>query len=139
MLRYRRDLILPMNGQPVMCCDLVHKSHLNNEVGDMRAQRQKHNGVRLEAHFEKKSLTPASIWTDNLRVAFELPAEGLANGLSFKVGDEVQAKIYGFVNGQVIGLWDAGYVYYIETEDEETSNVWAPQDVDHFVRATPPE
>lgn len=27
----------------------------------MRAQRQKHNGVRLEAHFEKKSLTSASI------------------------------------------------------------------------------
>ena len=72
-------------------------------------------------------------------MAFKLPAEGLANGLSFKVGDEVQAKTYGFVNGQVIGLWDAGYIYYIETEDEETSNVWAPQDVDHFVRARPPE
>jgi hypothetical protein len=127
-----------MNGHPVMCCDFVLKSHLNNEVGDMRAQRQKHNGVRLEAH-EKKSLTPASIRTANLRMTFELPAEGLANGLRFKVGDEVQANIYGFVNGQVIGLWDAGYVYYIETEDEETSNVWAPQDVDHFVRARPPE
>ena len=41
------------------------------------------------------------------------------------MGDEVQAKTYGFVNRQVIGLWDAGYVFYIET-------VWAPQDVDHL-------
>ncbi len=122
-----------------MCCDLLHESHLNNEVGDMRAQRQKHNCVRLEVHFEKKSLTPALIRTENLRVAFELPAEGFANGLRFKVGDEVQANTYGFVNGQVTELWDTGYVYRIELEDEETSNVWAPQDVDYFVRTRPPE
>ena len=84
-------------------------------------------------HFEKKIIKPASTRRENLRVAFELPAEGLVNGLRFKVGDKVQANTCGFVNGQVVK------VYRIELEDEERSNVWAPQDVNHFVRARPSE
>ena len=38
------NLVLPMNGCPVMCCSLVHESHLNSEVGDVTTQHKTRNG-----------------------------------------------------------------------------------------------
>ena len=73
----------------------------------------------------------------NLRVAFQLPTEGLENGLRFKVGDKVQANCGGFVDGIIIKLWDFGNPYRIELEDDEKTNVWGPKDEDYYVRKRP--
>ncbi|KAL9187574.1 hypothetical protein ACHAXT_001677 [Thalassiosira profunda] len=54
--------------------------------------------------------------------------------LRFKVGDKVQANIGEFTNGVVKALWDDGNAYRIELEDEEMTNVYAPIDVDTYVR-----
>lgn len=47
-------------------------------------------------HFKKKSLSPAKLRLENLRVA---------NGLRFKVGDKVQAQVGRFVDGVIIKFW----------------------------------
>ncbi len=52
-------------------------------------------------------------------MAFQLPKEGLTNGLHFKVGDKFHVNSCGFVNGQIIKLWDAGFAYCNKLEDEE--------------------
>lgn len=59
----------------------------------------------------------------------------LVNDLRFKVGDLVQANIGEFVNGKIIKLWDDGNAYRIELDDGEKTNVFAPIDVDTYVRA----
>jgi hypothetical protein len=135
--RFPIDHVLPNIGCPVMCVGLVREAHLNHEVGDVRAILKTKNGVRVVVHFEKKSLSPAKLRLENLRVAFQLPTEGLENGLRFKVGDKVQAYVGEFVDGVVIKLWDFGNPYRIELEDEEKSNVWGPKDEDYCVRARP--
>jgi hypothetical protein len=55
--------------------------------------------------------------------------------LRFKVGDSVQANIGEFVNGKIKKLWDDGNAYRVELEDGEGTNVYAPIDVDTYVRA----
>ena len=87
-------------------------------------------------HFKKKSLSPAKLRLENLRVAFQLPTEGLENGLRFKVGDKVQAQVGGFVDGVIIKLWDFGNPYRIELEDDEKTNLWGP--ITRYVRKRPP-
>ena len=59
----------------------------------------------------------------------------LVNDLRFKVGDLVQANVGEFVNGKIIKLWDDGNAYRIELDDGEKTNVFAPIDVDTYVRA----
>ena len=54
--------------------------------------------------------------------------------LRFKVGDKVQANTGEFVDGTVIALWDDGNAYRIELQDDEKTNVYAPIDVDTYVR-----
>jgi len=122
-----------------MCVGLVREAHLNHEVGDVRAILKTKKGVRVVVHFEKKCLSPAKLRLENLRVAFQLPTEGLENGLRFKVGDKVQAQVGGFVDVIIIKLWDFGNPYRIELKDEEKSNVWGPEDMDDYVRARPLE
>mmetsp|Transcript_30267 Transcript_30267/g.52410 ORF Transcript_30267/g.52410 Transcript_30267/m.52410 type:complete len:396 (+) Transcript_30267:20-1207(+) len=55
--------------------------------------------------------------------------------LRFKVGDKVQANTGEFVDGKVIALWDDGNAYRIELQDDDKTNVYAPIDVDTYVRA----
>jgi len=55
--------------------------------------------------------------------------------LRFKVGDKVQANTGEFINGKIKALWDDGNAYRIELEDEERTNVYAPLDVNTYVRA----
>ena len=131
------DQVLPNIGCPVMCVGLVREAHLNHEVGDVRAILKTKKGVRVVVHFKKKSLSPAKLRLENLRVAFQLPTEGLENGLRFKVGDKVQAQVGGFVDGVIIKLWDFGNPYRIELEDDEKTNVWGPKDEDYYVRKRP--
>jgi len=55
--------------------------------------------------------------------------------LRFKVGDKVQANVGEYTNGKVVKVWDDGNAYRIELEDGEGTNVYAPIDVDTYVRA----
>jgi len=55
--------------------------------------------------------------------------------LRFKVGDKVQCNIGKFVDGVVLKQWDDGNAYRIEVQDEKKTNVWAPIDVDAYVRS----
>jgi len=59
----------------------------------------------------------------------------VTNGLRFKVGDKVQANIGAYTNGTIKALWDDGNAYRIELDDDEKTNVYAPVDVDTYVRA----
>lgn len=59
----------------------------------------------------------------------------MTNELRFNVGDKVQANVGEFTNGTVIKTWDDGNAYRIELDDEDKTNVYAPIDVDTYVRA----
>ena len=61
----------------------------------------------------------------------------VSDTLRFKVGDKVQANIGEFTNGTVVKTWDDGNAYRIELDDAEKTNVYAPIDVDTYVRARP--
>jgi G3E family GTPase len=55
--------------------------------------------------------------------------------LRFKVGDKVQCNIGVFADGIVIKQWDEGNAYRVEVQDSQKTNVWAPIDVDTYIRA----
>ncbi len=59
----------------------------------------------------------------------------VSDKLRFKVGDEVQCNIGSFVDGIIVKQWDDGNAYRIEVQDGKKTNVWAPIDVDTYVRA----
>jgi hypothetical protein len=65
------DLIYP-KGIPVVCHGLVNASHLNGKIGDVRTLDE--NTDRYGVYFEDKSLDPAAVKPENLRIVFELPA-----------------------------------------------------------------
>mmetsp|Transcript_11671 Transcript_11671/g.17876 ORF Transcript_11671/g.17876 Transcript_11671/m.17876 type:complete len:396 (-) Transcript_11671:107-1294(-) len=67
-----------------------------------------------------KDCFQACIVTDNLR---------------FKVGDKVQANIGEYTNGTIKKVWDDGNAYRIELDDADKTNVYAPIDVDTYVKA----
>ena len=54
--------------------------------------------------------------------------------LRFKVGDKVMANVGRFKPGKVLKQWDEGNAYRIELDDGKKTNVWAPIDVDMYVR-----
>ncbi|KAL7536002.1 hypothetical protein ACHAXR_006856 [Thalassiosira sp. AJA248-18] len=58
----------------------------------------------------------------------------VTDSLRFKVGDKVQANIGEWVDGKIKALWDDGNAYRIELDDEERTNVYAPLDVDGYVK-----
>lgn len=55
--------------------------------------------------------------------------------LRFEVGTMVEANVGGFQKGKIIKQWDDGNAYRIEIQDKEKTNVWAPVDIDVYVRA----
>jgi len=56
--------------------------------------------------------------------------------LRFMVGDSVTANgPKGWTPGKIIKLWDEGNPYRVELQDGKGTNVWAPVDVDSFVKA----
>ena len=69
------NLVIPAKGCPVICHGLVSASHLDGELGEVRAIHTDSNEIRLAVHFEKMNLKPASVKPENLRISFELPSE----------------------------------------------------------------
>ncbi len=69
------NLVIPAKGCPVICHGLVSGSHLNGELGEVRALSNNITGFQLEMHFEKTNLKPASVKPENLRIFFELPSK----------------------------------------------------------------
>ena len=61
-------------GCSVICHGLVRASHLNGELGEVRAYHKNITGFRLGVHFEKMNLKPELVKSENLRIAFELPS-----------------------------------------------------------------
>jgi len=59
----------------------------------------------------------------------------VTNTLRFNVGDKVQCNIGKFADGIVLKQWDDGNAYRIEIQNGDKTNVWAPIDVDSYVRA----
>ena len=66
------NIVFPYKGCPVICRGLVSESHLNGELGEVRAFRNNRTGFRLGVHFEKTNLEPALVKPENLRIAFDL-------------------------------------------------------------------
>lgn len=54
--------------------------------------------------------------------------------LRFSIGTVVEANTGKFSRGKVIKQWDEGNAYRIEIDDKRKTNVWAPIDVDEYVR-----
>jgi len=69
------NLVIPAKGCPVICHGLVSASHLNGELGEVRASSNNITGFRLGVHFEKTNLKSAWVKQENLRISFELPSE----------------------------------------------------------------
>lgn len=57
------------------------------------------------------------------------------NPLRFQVGDRVEANVNKFVPGRVLKHWDEGNAYRVELADGKRTNVWAPVDIDSYIRA----
>lgn len=54
--------------------------------------------------------------------------------LRFEEGTVVEANIGMFAPGKIIKQWDDGNAYRIELQDKERTNIWAPIDIDAYVR-----
>jgi len=69
------NLVIPAKVCPVICHGLVSASHLNGELGVVRAVSNNITGFRLGVHFEKTHLKSAWVKPENLRISFELPSK----------------------------------------------------------------
>jgi len=56
------------------------------------------------------------------------------NPLRFKVDQMVECNVGTWVVGKVVKLWDDGNAYRIEVQDKDKTNVWAPVDLDFYIR-----
>uniref|UniRef100_A0A7S4ELR4 CobW C-terminal domain-containing protein n=1 Tax=Pseudo-nitzschia australis TaxID=44445 RepID=A0A7S4ELR4_9STRA len=54
--------------------------------------------------------------------------------LRFAIGDVVEANVGDFAKGKVVKHWDEGNAYRIELDNDQKVNVWAPIDIDVYVR-----
>jgi len=54
--------------------------------------------------------------------------------LRFKIGDIVEANVGKYTLGKIIALWDEGNAYRIELQNAQKTNVYAPVDIDGYVR-----
>merc|ERR1719266_128492 len=57
--------------------------------------------------------------------------------LRFKVGDKVQCNVGSFVDAVVLKLWEDGNAYRCELQNAGKTNVYAPIDVDSYIRSRP--
>ena len=55
--------------------------------------------------------------------------------LRFAIGTMVEANVGGFQKGKILKHWDEANAYRIEIQDANKTNVWAPIDIDAYVRA----
>jgi G3E family GTPase len=70
---------------------------------------------------------------DFLKVGFE--ACRVVNQLRFSIGDLVQANVGTWKNGRILAQWDEGNAYRVQLTDSRQTEVWAPIDIDAYVRA----
>ena len=54
--------------------------------------------------------------------------------LRFPVGTVVEANVGEFKRGKIVRHWDEGNAYRIELDDAKRTNIWAPIDLDAYVR-----
>ena len=71
--------------------------------------------------------------TEFLKIGFE--ACCVNKSLRFAVGDAVEANVGKWKEGHIVALWDEGNAYRIRINDRKKTEVWAPIDVDEYVRA----
>jgi G3E family GTPase len=55
----------------------------------------------------------------------------------FSVGQMVQVNVGSWKKGKVLLQWDEGNAYRVEVQDQKKTNVWAPIDVDGYIRSIP--
>lgn len=55
--------------------------------------------------------------------------------LRFEVGQTVEANVGKFEKGKILKQWDEGNAYRIELQNADKTNIWAPIDIDAYVRA----
>lgn len=55
--------------------------------------------------------------------------------LRFPVGTMVEANVGKFKLGKVLKHWNEGNAYRVEIQDKNKTNVWAPVDIDNYIRA----
>jgi G3E family GTPase len=55
--------------------------------------------------------------------------------LRFAVGDMVEANVGGFEVGKILKQWDEGNAYRVELQNASKTNVWAPIDIDTYIRS----
>jgi G3E family GTPase len=56
--------------------------------------------------------------------------------LRFPVGALVEANVGEFKKGKILMHWDEGNAYRVELQDGTKTNVWAPIDIDAYIRPT---
>ena len=67
-----------------------------------------------------------------LQIGFQ--ACRVTQDLRFKVGDIVEVNVGAWKKGKVLKQWDDGNAYRVEVQDRRKNNVWAPVDVDGYIR-----
>jgi G3E family GTPase len=70
---------------------------------------------------------------DFLKMGFE--ACRVTDTLRFSLGTKVEANVGTWKEGKIIALWDEGNAYRIQLNDKQKSQIWAPIDIDAYVRA----
>ena len=70
--------------------------------------------------------------TEFLKIGFN--ACCVTEALRFAVGDAVEANVGKWKKGHVVAHWDEGNAYRIRIDDRNKTEVWAPIDVDAYVR-----
>ena len=70
--------------------------------------------------------------TEFLKIGFQ--ACCVTDTLRFAVGDAVEANVGTWKAGHIVALWDEGNAYRIRIDDRRKTEVWAPIDVDEYVR-----
>lgn len=99
--RFARHKVMPVLGWPVVCCGLKGSSHLNGKLGELKyyynanTKRRidlgmgsafstnslahifqfERDSFRVTVHFEDKTIPPAAVKLENLRIVFEVPDE----------------------------------------------------------------
>ena len=71
--------------------------------------------------------------TEFLKAGFD--ACCVTGDLRFPVGHSVKANCGKWKEGKVIEHWDDGNAYRLEIQDGSKTNVWAPVDVNAYIRA----
>ena len=68
-------MLYPSLGCPIICHGLMNVPHLNGKAGDVRAAHETSSRTQFAVHFEDKSINPALVKLENMRIAFELSKE----------------------------------------------------------------